>query len=366
MTKELEKTLDYIQLINCENLGPVSFYKLLEHFGSAKIALENLPPKFKLFPRSLAKLELDKAKSKGIEIITFDSPLYPQKLSNINDAPPILYTLGNKTLLNHPVSISVVGARNASINGRKTASRIAYDLTNADVLIISGMARGIDSSAHKGSMYAKSQSGPTIAVLGTGVDIVYPKENDSLYNEIKEKGLIISEFPIGTQPQSNNFPRRNRIVSALSNGTLIVEATLRSGSLITARLALEQNRDVFAVPGSPNDARSLGPNSLIKEGAHLVESAQDIIDILKDDPSIDITKQIKLSIDNKPKSVAMKKEFNNSEINLLDYLDPAGTHIDELIRASNLDSAEVSLALIELELIGKIERQPGNIISLVK
>lgn len=209
-----EQLLDWIQLINSGNIGPVTFYKLIDFYQSAEAALEALPKlkKYKLCSRDFAKRELDKAYAKGIRILTKLDNAYPENLQHIEDAPPVLYVWGNAALLNAPLSLSVVGARNASINGRKTASHLAYDLTNNGVLIISGMARGIDSAAHKGAMYAKKQCGETIAVLGTGVDVIYPAENAKLYDQIKEQGAVISEFPLGTEAQSSNFPRRNRIV----------------------------------------------------------------------------------------------------------------------------------------------------------
>ena len=362
--------LDWIQLINSENVGPVTFYKLLDFYGSAEAALEALPKfaKYKLFPRDKAKRELDLALSKNIKIISKLSPLYPQSLLHLDDAPPILYVAGNEKLLNKEISLSIVGARNASINGRKTASHLAYDLTNSDVLIISGMARGIDSAAHKGAMYAKAQKGETIAVLGTGADVIYPSENKNLYAQIREQGAIISEFLLGTEAQSSNFPRRNRIVSALSLGTLVVEATLHSGSLITARLAAEQGKDVFAIPGSPQDARALGPNKLIKDGAVLVENVDDILQVL----ALNNHKQITQYVDKCQKNVDIPESLmqdvcpsaNNGS--LLDLINREGIYVDELIRISGLSPAEVSLKLLELEMAGRIERQPGNKVALIK
>lgn len=351
-----------IQLINTEGVGPVTFFKFINEYGSAQEALKHLPPKFKLFPKDKAQREIELAKHKGVKIISYLDNEYPENLKQLPDAPPLLYVLGNIELLQHPVSLSIVGARNASVNGRKTASRISYDLTNNDVLIISGMAKGIDAAAHKGAMYAKSQTGPTIAVLGTGVDVIYPLENKNLYEQIKVQGAIISEFPMGTEPQPNNFPRRNRIVSALSNGTLVAEATTKSGSLITARLANEQGKDVFAIPGSPLDARSSGPNQLIKEGAVLVESFEDIINHL----AITNHKQIKSFVDKKPQPVRIEKKAKSEPVSDLEtYLSHDGIDIDELIRVTGLDSSELSLKLLELELSGRIERQIGNKVALI-
>ena len=365
-----EQLVDWIQLINSENIGPITFYKLIKTYKSAAAALNELPKffKYKIFSRDDAKREIEKAYKQNIKIITRLSSFYPKSLCQIEDAPPVLYIAGNPNILQNQLSLSIVGARNASINGRKTASKIAYDLTNSGVLIVSGMARGIDSSAHKGAMYAQNQRGETLAVLGTGVDVIYPPENRSLYQQIIEQGAIISEFPLGTQAQSNNFPRRNRIVSAISLGTLVVEATLHSGSLITARLALEQGKDIFAIPGSPQDTRALGPNKLIKDGAILAENADDILQALK----INNQKQITQYVDNLQKNVDIPKLFTDdvspadSNSSILDYINREGVLVDELIRISGQTPAEVSLKLLELELDGRIERQTGNKVALIK
>lgn len=365
-----EQLADWIQLINSENVGPITFYKLLDIYKDASAALAELPkfPKYKIFPRDKAKREIEKAQRQNIQIITRLSPLYPESLKHIEDAPPVLYVAGNPQILQNPLSLSIVGARNASINGRKTASRIAYDLTNSGILIVSGMARGIDSAAHKGAMYAKNQKGETLAVLGTGVDVVYPAENKTLYQQILENGAVISEFPLGTEAQSSNFPRRNRIVSALSLGTLVVEATLHSGSLITARLALEQGKDIFAIPGSPQDSRALGPNKLIKDGAVLVENAEDILEVLQ----LNNQKQIIQYVDNLQKNADIPQLSEpdavsaGSQTPLLEYINREGVYVDELIRTSGLSASEVSLQLLELELGGRIERQAGNKVALIK
>lgn len=367
------KLVEYIQLINTENIGPITFYKLLDQFHNAENVIKNLPDKYKLFPRSKAVEQIDLAKLKKIEIISFEDERYPSRLREIPDAPPILYAKGNIELLSHEPCIAIVGARNASINGRKTISKFAYELTNNDILIISGMAKGIDTSAHKGAMHAKNQKGPTIAVVGTGLDIVYPTENKDLYEQISSQGLAISEFPIGTTPQSQNFPRRNRIISALSNGILVGEASVKSGSLITARMGLEQGKDIFAIPGNLDDFRGAGPNKLIKDGANLVEDVFDIVENL----NISSTKKIKPlytqkdifinSLDNEKKIVNIQNQNNDCEnTNILSLLTTSGVHIDDIIRDSKLSPAQVSMMLLELELDGKIEKRLGNIFALTK
>lgn len=360
-----------LQLINSENVGPVTFYKLIVRYRSLDNALEALPslPKYRLFSKAQAQREYELARSKNIQIISIFDDEYPNELKQINDAPPILYVRGRLDLLKAPAALAIVGARNASINGRKTASHIAYDLTNNGILIVSGMARGIDSAAHKGAMYALRQKGPTLAVLGTGVDIVYPQENKNLYAQICEQGAVVSEFPLGTEPQAQNFPRRNRIISALSQGTLIVEATTHSGSLTTARLALEQGKDIFAVPGSPQDARAQGPNKLIKEGAILAESAADILECFNPEKQKQIIEYVDKLQKNADYPAVDNLETDNGpadNASVIDCLSREGTHVDEIIRRTGLDASAVSLALLELELGGRIERQPGNKVALIK
>ena len=362
-----------IRLINTEGIGAISFYKLYHKYGSAQTALENLPPRYKASSLKEAQKEYEKAKKGGINIISFADSRYPQALKELSDSPPLLYAYGNTDLLAHKNSISIVGSRNASINGRKIASRLAYELTENNILVISGMARGIDTSAHKGAMYALNQQGPTIAVLGTGIDCPYPEENKDLYKQIAAQGLIISELPLGTTPQAQNFPRRNRIIAGLSLGTLVVEANLQSGSLITARLALEQNREVFAIPGSPTESRALGSNKLIKEGAVLVDCVDDILEHLKTtDSQLFTPKENRQDFPLQEK--LLDKEENNADIpeekktttDIRNYLSKEGVYMDELIRISHLPANELSAILIDMELSGEIMRLPGNKIALIK
>lgn len=232
---EYQELVNWIRLINSDGVGPVTFYKIIDKYQTAENALKYID-KNKVFSEYDAKAEVEKAYKQDAYFISVKDREYPSGLKLLNDAPPILYAKGRVDILNHPIVVSIVGARNASVSSRKIASKIAYDLTNSDVLVVSGMARGIDSAAHKGAMYAKDKNGPTVAVLGTGVDVPYPTENKELYEHICAQGVVISEYLLGTQPQSSNFPRRNRLVSALSSGVLVVEASHNSGSLITARL----------------------------------------------------------------------------------------------------------------------------------
>ena len=369
------KILDYIQLINSANIGPVTFYKLLRQYGSAEAALAALPAGRRTFSRSAAQKEFELARRQNTRLLAFDDPEYPENLRAAEDAPPVIYVRGQINCLRQPLSLSIVGARNASLNGRKLASQISCELTSQGIMIVSGMARGIDTAAHKGAMFALNRSGSTVAVLGTGIDIAYPAENQKLCEQIAGQGAVISEFPLGTEPSAGNFPRRNRIVSALTDGTLVVEASLHSGSLITARLALEQGRDVFAVPGFPTDERSAGPNKLIKDGAFLVENAEDILNVLSADARRKIprtprpvqTDLFVKPLDKESKTADIPDTASpDRETDILSLLTPAGVYVDELIRVSGLDSAAVSLRLLELELEGRIERQVGNKVALIK
>lgn len=369
------KILDYIQLINSANIGPVTFYKLLRQYGSAEAALAALPAGRRTFSRSAAQKEFELARRQNIRLLAFDDPEYPENLRAAEDAPPVIYVRGQINCLRQPLSLSIVGARNASLNGRKLASQISCELTSQGIMIVSGMARGIDTAAHKGAMFALNRTGSTVAVLGTGIDIAYPAENQKLCEQIAGQGAVISEFPLGTEPSAGNFPRRNRIVSALTDGTLVVEASLHSGSLITARLALEQGRDVFAVPGFPTDERSAGPNKLIKDGAFLVENAEDILNVLSADARRKIPRtprpvQTDLFVeplDKESKTADIPDTASpDRETDILSLLTPAGVYVDELIRVSGLDSAAVSLRLLELEMEGRIERQVGNKVALIK
>ncbi len=372
-----EDLIDILQLINTDGIGPVTFYGYLRKAGNLAAALELAAQKRALFSREMAEIELEKATKSGVELIAYTDKRYPQNLRELNDAPPILYALGRTELLDCPLAIAIVGARNATIGGRKMASRIAYDLTEADVLVISGMARGIDGAAHKGALYAKGQKGATVAVLGTGVDVPYPTENTELYNNIRDNGLLLSELPLGTPAQVSNFPRRNRIISALSEGTLVVEAGINSGSLITAKLALEQGKEVFAVPGSPMEPRSAGPNQLIKDGALLTENADDILNVLsmRQNQLIKEQKTLRIPLD-KPQNrvnISAHKEVSiplteapADNVKLLDLISYEGVDIDELLRSCGLSQSEFFAQILDLEFSGKIERHAGNKVAKIK
>jgi len=368
-----KEILDYLQLINTENIGAKTFSQLINKYGSAERALAELPSRYKPYSRTKAQEELSLAKHLGIHVLISTDKSYPQSLLNIVDYPPVLYAKGDISLLNNNICIAIVGSRNASINGRKLASKIAYDLSSQGIIIVSGMARGIDASAHKGAMHALNQQGPTIAVLGTGVDVPYPIENEDIYQQISQQGCIISEFPINTSPLASNFPRRNRIISGLSNGILVAEANLHSGSLITAYTAVEQGREIMALPGSPIDNRSQGANKLIKDGAYLVENAEDIISIIQNTHihrNIKITTPVQNDLFTKPLDNEVKidniPQQKTKKSQIIDFLTVDGVYVDEIIQESGLDSAIVTTELLELELEGIIYRLPGNKVALIK
>lgn len=359
------KLISYIQLINTTGVGPVHFKKILARYGDVDNALSVLSQKRIVFPRAKAEEELMTAEIKHVKIITIEDDLYPYNLKQIEDYPPILYALGNMDLLKNNNMLAIVGSRNASLSAQKLAHQIAYDLAKQNMVIVSGMARGIDAAAHAGAL---SANGNTIAVLGTGVDVVYPKENQTLYDQLSKDSLILSEYPMHTGPQAQNFPRRNRIVSGLSKGTLVVEADIRSGSLITAHHALEQGRDVYATPGAPYDSRSAGCNKLIKEGAILVETAEDVVENFnftqvdfepRKIKKLETPDLFEYSLDNHKNNNDSSENYD-SYSKLLSLISDSGEDIDELIRVSGLSTEEVLTMIVEMELDDKIIRLPGN------
>ncbi len=275
--------LDWLQLIRTPTIGPITFHRLIAKYGSAADALAALPElarkagrqsTLKAANRHDAEREIKKADQQGARLIASCENDYPKALAQIPDAPPILYLRGHANLFEKP-SIAIIGARNASGIGRKIARSLAVDLGRANVVVTSGLARGIDAAAHASAL----ETG-TIAVVAGGVDVVYPPEHDELTSRIAREGALISECAMGRKPTARDFPKRNRLISGLSHGVLVVEAAAKSGTLITARFALEQGREVFAVPGSPLDPRCQGANRLIRDGATLVETADDVMQVL--------------------------------------------------------------------------------------
>jgi DNA processing protein len=360
--------LDWLRLIRSENVGPISFRHLLRRFGSARAALEALPELARrgggarpprLFPKAEAEREIETLDRLGARLVGRDEPAYPAALAAIDDAPPLLSLLGDAALLGRQAA-AIVGARNASANGRRLAEDIARELGAAGFVVVSGLARGIDHAAHRGSL----ETG-TIAVVAGGVDIAYPPDNAELQEAIAARGLLLSEMPPGTVPQARHFPRRNRLISGLSLGVLVVEAALRSGSLITARCALEQGREVLAVPGSPLDPRCRGTNDLIRQGATLAEGAADIIAALAGmtRPPLTITNNFENNSQLSEISDDSLKDSARREIENL--LGPDPVAVDELVRQCQMSAPAVRAALLELELAGRLERHPGNRVSLL-
>ena len=359
--------LDWLRLIRSENVGPVTFRHLLRRFGSAAAALAALPDlakrggrtqPLKVHPRAAAERELAELARLNGRLIAFTEPGFPPALAAIDDSPPLLAVLGQDQLLMRP-TVAIVGARNASANGRLIAGTLAREIGAAGYAVASGLARGIDSAAHEAAL----ESG-TIAVVAGGIDVIYPPENETLYRSISTRGSVIAEMPVGTVPQARHFPRRNRLISGISLGVVVVEAALRSGSLITARFALEQGREVFAVPGSPLDPRSAGANGLIREGAILVQGAADVIAALAaQKPPLSTGEEPGFAA--APAADAAEREVAGARPLLLELLSPEPVAVDELLRACPFSPAAVHTALLELELAGRLARHPGNRVSLL-
>ena len=367
--RELSATerLDWLRLIRSENVGPVTFRHLLRRFGSAAAALAALPDlakrggraqPLKVHPKAAAEREIAELERLSGRLIGFTEPDFPAPLAAIDDSPPLLAMLGQAQILTRP-TVAIVGARNASANGRLIAGTLAREIGEAGYSIASGLARGIDSAAHEAALATG-----TVAVVAGGIDVIYPPENEGLYRAIAERGAVVAEMAIGTVPQARHFPRRNRLISGLSLGVVVVEAALRSGSLITARFAVEQGREVFAVPGSPLDPRSAGANGLIRDGAQLVESAADVIAALgQQKPPLSARDELKFTA--APAADPAEREVAAVRPVLLELLSPEPVAVDELLRACPFSPAAVQTALLELELAGRLARHPGNRVSLL-
>ena len=356
-----------LRLIRSENVGPVTFLRLLAKFATAKAALEALPglaekggraKPVKICSRADAVREIEAARKINARPILFGDPDYPALLAQIPDPPGVLYVKGNEDLLTRR-SVALVGARNASLNGRRLAEQLAADLGRAGFVITSGMARGLDACAHRGGLETGS-----IAVLAGGIDVVYPKENGALYRELCERGLIASEMPPGTVAQARHFPRRNRIISGLSEGVLVVEATLKSGSLITAGYALDQNREVFALPGSPLDQRAKGGNDLIRQGAVLCESADDIITVLNQAGRAVKSREPGQQFDLFARPAGSRDIKDETRTKTVALLSPEPVPVDVLISETGATPAQMAEILLELELAGRLTRSPGNQVAL--
>ena len=351
-----------LQLIRSKGIGVTGFHRLVAEYGSALEVLSRLPqdrPGFVASPREVIHHELNNGRSCGAELMLWGDPNYPKALKDIPDPPVVLWLLGKTNLLKSS-AVALVGARNASSIGLRMAKRLSQEVGQEGLVVVSGLARGTDGAAHEGAL----ESG-TIAVVAGGVDVIYPKDNDKLYSAIRTNGLILSEHPPGTQPTARYFPMRNRIISGLSRGVVVVEAALKSGSMITAKNALDQGREVLAVPGHPFDARASGCNMLIRDGATLVRSATDVLETLAPFAPDAPTLQSELSLNIPPPPPERRGLAETAALHqqILSRLGPSPLPEDQLIRDLAQPAATIGPVLIELELDGKISRAAGGMLT---
>ena len=359
--------LDWLRLSRSENVGPITFFQLLRRFGSAAEALNAVPElarhggrtkPIRLCPAAEAAREAKAVVKAGARLAALGEPEYPAALAEIPEPPPLVGLIGHAHLAADPARmVAIVGARNASGNGNRFARKLAADLGANKVVVVSGLTRGIDASAHTGAL----ESG-TVAVTAGGVDVPYPAENEALYREIAERGLLVSEQPPGVEPQARHFPRRNRLISGVALGVVVVEAARRSGSLITARMALEQGREVFAVPGSPLDPRCRGTNQLLRDGATLTEGAEDVLGVLEAMRERPLGER---DVDPYRAAPGMPEEaeVDAGRAAVAELIGPSPLPVDEVIGQSRLTPATVLTILLELELAGRVQRHPGNQVS---
>ncbi len=373
--REMSETLPFwVALTRIEGLGVRGCHKLIEHFGSpqgaygaslTELESSGIPVRAAqaIFAQSAlqdAEKELEKAEKAGCRLVSLESEEYPPLLKQIPDAPLVLYVRGDAKVLSQ-FAVAMVGTRKPSAYGSSVAHRLAHDLAERQLLVVSGLARGIDSASHRGALEAK---GKTVAVLGSGIDVIYPRENKRLADEIAKSGAVMTEFPMGTGPTPENFPIRNRIISGLSLGVIVVEAAEYSGSLITARLAVDQNREVFAVPGNITSPQSFGPNHLLKQGAKLVDQWMDVIEEFPAEVRMQLLPPAEAS-DGGPLSAQSATLFSASltpeqqavfEVLRADQ----AIFVDEIVSAAKTPHPRVLAALLELEMNGLIRQLPGK------
>jgi DNA processing protein len=360
-----DQRLQWLRLIRSDGVGPVTFRDLINHFGSAAAALNALPDlaarggrRIRVCPEADAAGEIAASRKAGIAVVAMGEADYPPWLRAAEGAPPLIAIRGNRAALTRPM-IAIVGSRNASIAGRKFAFQLARELGEAGFVIASGLAIGIDAAAHEGSVPTG-----TVAVFAGGLDRLYPADNAALAEKILPQGAHLSEMPLGWEPRAKDFPRRNRIISGLAMGTIVVEAAERSGSLLTARQATDQGRLVFAVPGSPLDPRAAGTNRLIKEGATLVTSSADVLSEIR--PMIGRPPASMFNLGETEAEPPSPEDADDSaRASVESALGKAPVTYDEIVRFTGLKPAVVHLVLLELDLAGKIERHPGQRVSLV-
>jgi DNA processing protein len=369
----LEERLAWLQLARCGGVGPVAFAVLLERYRTPAVALQALQRR----PREDGRpCHFPSREALGAELAALDrldgrmlvqaEDDYPALLRALPDAPPALAVRGDAGLLRRP-AVAIVGARNASGNGRGMARLLGRELAAAGLVVVSGLARGIDTAAHEGALQA---GGGTVAVIAAGVDVAYPPENAELMARIAAEGAVVSERPLGAEARAKDFPRRNRVIAGLSLGIVVVEAAPQSGSLITARLAADYGREVMAVPGSPLDPRHKGTNQLLRDGAHLVEGAADVMAVLQPllgcrVPPAPRRRRVRPAPAAEPAPPEPSPEPTDSlAARVARVLGPSPLAVDEVIRECDAPAPDVQAALLELELGGRIDRHPGNRVSL--
>jgi DNA processing protein len=355
--------IDRLRLIRTPGIGPIAYRQLLMRFGTAAAALDAIPDLAgrgggkppAIFARNKAEREIAAVEKLGARYLVLGQGLYPRALADLENAPPLLTAKGNLSLLERSL-IAIVGARNASAAACRFARGLAHDLGREEVTVVSGLARGIDSAAHDGSL----ESG-TVAVIAGGIDFYYPPENEARQEEIAERGLLIAEMPPGTEPRARHFPYRNRIIAGLSDGTVVVEAAPRSGSLITARLAAEAGREVMAVPGSPLDPRAQGCNQLIRDGATLIQNSADVLETLRPIGGGVASPRAPFEHDAPLDPVEADEDIR---ARVEELLGPSPVPVDEIVRLAEAPAGAIQLVLLELELGGRLERHAGGKVSL--
>jgi DNA processing protein len=363
-----ESLIDVLRLIRSENVGPVTFFNLVRQFGAARAALDAIPDLAakggKRTPALCytvkdAEQEIAQVEKLGGRMLRFGEDAYPKLLTHIYDPPPVLTMLGFPTLWQNKPTLAVVGSRNASASSYQFAKKLAADAGAQGFTVVSGLARGVDTAAHAGSL-----ASGTVAVMASGIEQIYPPENKALYESIAAQGAIITEQAYGVAPHSRAFPGRNRIISGMSLATVVVEASLKSGSLITARFALDQGREVFAVPGSPLDPRCKGTNSLLKQGASVCESMEDVIQVLKQQLQLNLNESKTEEFEPLKPNVTDEGELNEARELVHSKLGYNAVLVDELLIQCQLTPNLLSLVLLELELAGRLQRHPGHKVSL--
>jgi DNA processing protein len=356
----IEDLVDRLRLLRTPGIGPVTFRQLIQRFGTPASALQAVPDLARrgggkapaLRTRHEAEREIATVEELGAKFLALGQGLYPRLLAELEDAPPLLMVKGNLNLLDRQ-AVAIVGARNASAAACRFARGLAHDLGQQDLVVVSGLARGIDSAAHDGALATG-----TIGVIAGGIDIFYPPDNEERQKALYERGLVLAEMPPGTEPRARHFPYRNRIIAGMSSGTIVVEAAPRSGSLITARLAADAGREVMAVPGSPLDPRAQGCNQLIRDGATLIQNAADVVEAIR--PFANYVRSAPTSYD-----AAAEAMNGDDALGLVEeLLGPSPVPVDEIIRLSGAPSGTVQMALLELDLAGRLDRHAGGKVSL--